>query len=270
MGWHSPRDWCRVGVWRSSKGVQWSKRFNEDGFVSLPAFVVGNELRELQANVRRFICESVPQLPAEHVFCEEREDPTTLKQIQQLGEHDAWFAGFAASGSLREVAEHLLDGPVVPRNVQYFNKPPGIGKATPAHQDGHYFMLTPCDAVTMWLALDEADEQNGCVRYTRGSHRRGMREHGRTSTLGFSRGITDYPTSHDTTHEVACPASPGDLLVHHGMTIHRADANHAVGRQRRALGFIYYSERAQEDAVAHAAYQRDLAARLRAEGKIDT
>ena len=54
------------------------------------------------------------------------------------------------------------------------------------------------------------------------------------------------------------------------MTIHRADANLAVGRQRRALGFIYYSEHAQEDAAAHAAYQSELAARLRSEGKIDS
>ncbi len=250
--------------------MQWRQDFDEDGFVCLPSFVVGDALTELQANVRRFISELVPQLPSEHVFCEEREDLSTLKQIQQLGEHDAWFAQYAGSGRLREVAEHLLDGPVVSRNVQYFNKPPGTSKATPAHQDGHYFMLTPCDAVTMWLALDDVDEQSGCVRYTRGSHLGGMREHGRTDILGFSRGITDYPTSHDTTHEVACPASAGDLLAHHGMTIHRADANQAIGCQRRALGFIYYSERAQEDSQAHAAYQRELAARLRAEGKIDS
>ena len=253
-----------------SGGVQRRRDFHRDGFVSLPSFVAGGALTELQANVGRFLKELVPQLPSEHVFCEEREDLSTLKQIQQLGKHDAWFAGFAARGRLREVAEELLGGPVVPRNVQYFNKPPGIGKATPAHQDGHYFMLTPCDAVTMWLALDDADEQNGCVRYTRGSHLRGLREHARTETLGFSRGITDYPTAQDTAHEVACPASSGDLLVHHGMTIHRADANLAVDRQRRALGFIYYSEHAQEDAAAHAAYQSELAARLRSEGKIDS
>jgi phytanoyl-CoA hydroxylase len=53
------------------------------------------------------------------------------------------------------------------------------------------------------------------------------------------------------------------------MTIHRADNNQTTDRPRRALGFIFYSERAREDAAAHAAYQRDLAARLRTDGLIE-
>ena len=32
-------------------------------------------------------------------------------------------------------------------------------------------MLTPCEALTMWLALEEVDEDNGCVCYVTGSNR---------------------------------------------------------------------------------------------------
>jgi ectoine hydroxylase-related dioxygenase (phytanoyl-CoA dioxygenase family) len=49
--------------------------------------------------------------------------------------------------------------------MQYFNKPPSVGQPTPPHQDGYYFMLDPCEAVTMWFALDEVDEENGRMRY---------------------------------------------------------------------------------------------------------
>lgn len=125
-------------------------------------------------------------------------------------------------------------------------------------RDGYYFMLDRCEAVTMWLALDEVDEENGCVRYIPGSHFEGMRAHGRTTTLGFSQGIIDYPTPDDQTREVAMHARPGDLLVHHALTIHRADGNRSATRTRRALGFIYYSERARQDEVAHGAYQDRL------------
>jgi phytanoyl-CoA hydroxylase len=243
--------------------------FTDNGFVALPGFFQGAELTELQRNVERFLEHVLPQLPSEHVFYEERGNPATLKQIQQLGEHDAWFAQLASHGRVPELATQLLGAPAIPRNIQYFNKPPGIGKPTPPHQDGHYFMLDPCEAVTMWLALDEVNEQNGCVRYSRGSHQRGMREHARTGTLGFSRGITDYPQAADREREIACPAGPGDLLVHHAMTIHRADNNQSADRQRRALGLIFYSERAREDAAAHAAYQLELAARLRTDGLIE-
>ncbi len=239
--------------------------FKANGFVASPQFVVGVELMELIANVERFIKTIVPELPPEHAFFEDNRDPASLKQIQKMGDHDAWFHELFASSKFREVAEMLLGGPVVPKNMQYFNKPPGVGRPTPPHQDGFYFMLDPCEAVTMWLALDVVDEENGCVRYLPGSHQLGMREHARTKTLGFSQGIVEYPTAEDLALEVAMP---GDLLVHHAMTIHRADGNQSPIRSRRALGFVYYSERAREDTETHTAYQRQLAEELKSGGKI--
>ncbi|MCS7467915.1 phytanoyl-CoA dioxygenase family protein [Stieleria sp. ICT_E10.1] len=86
-----------------------------------------------------------------------------------------------------------------------------------------------------------------------------MRDQARTKTLGFSQGIVDYPTDQDREAEIAFPAKPGDLLVHDALTIHRADGNQSPTRSRRALGFIYYSNRARENVEAHAAYQRRLA-----------
>ena len=111
----------------------------------------------------------------------------------------------------------------------------------------------------MWLAMDHVDEENGCVRYVHGSHEWGMRPHGRTQTLGFSQGVSDYGIASDLEHETALPAQPGDLLVHHCMTIHRADGNQSTDSTRRALGFIYYSDRAEVDEEAHEAYQKRLA-----------
>jgi phytanoyl-CoA hydroxylase len=120
----------------------------------------------------------------------------------------------------------------------------------------------------MWMALDMVDEENGCVRYVRASHTRGMRPHGRTKTLGFSQGITDFAQSADSKNEVACLAQPGDLLAHHALTIHRADANASATRTRRALGFIYYGESAREDLAAHKSYQAKLATEMEVAGKI--
>ena len=242
--------------------------FETDGFVALPQFTSGEELTELLAHVDRFIRDIVPQLPREQVFYEDKDNPATLKQIQHMGDHDPWFHELFMDSRFRELAEILLDGPVMPKNLQYFNKPPGVGQPTPPHQDGYYFMLDPCEAVTMWFALDNVDEENGCIRYVRGSHRLGMREHARTQTLGFSQGIVDYPTDQDREAEAVFPARPGDLLVHEAMTIHRADGNRSATRTRRALGFVYFSERAREDTEAQAAYQRRLSEDMKSQGKI--
>ncbi len=243
-------------------------RFRADGYVKLPNFFGGEVLKELGEQVDRFHREVLPRLPDAHVFHESKGRPETLKQIQQMNQHDPWFDALISRGRVRALAELLLDGLAVPRNVQYFNKPAGLGKGTPPHQDGFYFMLEPCEALTIWIALDEVDEANGCIRYVRGSHTSGLREHARTETLGFSQGIRDYPTASDKERETPVPAQPGDLLAHHALTIHRANGNLTQTRQRRALGLIYYGAEAREDTAAHLRYQRELAGRMRAEGKI--
>ena len=171
------------------------------------------------------------------------------------------------NGRPRTLAEEVLGETVVTRNMQYFNKAPGINQPTPAHQDGFYFMLEPCHAVTLWLAMDEAEEENGCVRYICGSHKRGMRPHAKTKTLGFSQGISDY-SEEDRRNETSCPAQPGDLLAHHALTIHRGYANQSITRNRRALGLIFYGRSARENNKAHDIYQKHLTREIAEIGKI--
>jgi phytanoyl-CoA hydroxylase len=59
-------------------------------------------------------------------------------------------------------------------------------------------------------------------------------------------------------NEVSFPAKPGDLLVHHSLTIHRAGGNTSETRSRKALGLIYFGESAKEDLIAKVAYQKKL------------
>lgn len=241
--------------------------FDQQGYVTLRQFIAGDELARLQEVLDRYVSEVVPTIPADHVFYESKSDRTTLKQLQNMDEHDPFFKSLATAGKFRELVELLLDDNVRPQNVEFFNKPPGVGQPTPPHQDGYYFMLKPCEAATMWLALDRVDEENGCIRYIPGSHRREMRPHGRTETLGFSQGIIDYGEE-DQAAEVAIHAEPGDLLVHHAQTIHRANGNRSADRCRRALGLVYFGERAVEDTVAREAYQRRLTEEMTAAGKL--
>ena len=239
--------------------------FERDGFVAQPSFYGVDELLAIEDALRRFIAERISELRAEHVFYEDKSNLSTLKQIQQLHKYERFFEELM-NDEPKQLAEELLGEAVIGKNLQYFNKPPGTGKATPVHQDGYYFMLQPSHALTMWLALDVADEENGCVRYLAGSHIHGMRPHARTQTLGFSQAISDYASEAD--DEIICLAQPGDLLAHHALTIHRADANTSATRSRRALGFIFYGESAKEDSVAHATYQRQLRQEMIVQGRI--
>jgi len=256
-----PTDW-------SADPVTTKAAFDRDGYIALRGFLDAAEVAELCGEFTRFRDTILPHLPRNEVFYEQLGEASTLKQVQRLHEHDTFFGLMMEQGKFRRVAEIVLGEPVTCQNMQYFNKPAGVGQPTPPHQDGYYFMLEPCAAVTMWLALEDVDEETGCVRYVTGSHQLGMRAHARTGTLGFSQGIPDYPCPNDRVHERAFPARPGDLLVHHALTIHRADGNTSPTRTRRAMGFIYYAASARPDEQAHAAYKARLAEDLAAVGKI--
>ena len=244
------------------------QQFDRDGVVALRGFFQGDELAAIQSHVARFIGERVPQMPPEHVFFENKSQFDSLKQMQLMHTYDPFFEKLFLGGQLQRLAELLLDDQVVGKNLQYFNKAPGVGQPTPPHQDGYYFWLEPCEALTMWLALDVVDEENGCVRYVRGSHQRGMRPHTSSGVLGFSQGMTDFGTDADLASEVTMPAQPGDLLVHHALTIHRAGGNQSADRTRRSLAFVYFAERARENREGKDAYQQRLKAELLAAGKI--
>ncbi|WP_184174543.1 phytanoyl-CoA dioxygenase family protein [Rhabdobacter roseus] len=232
--------------------------FDRNGYAFLAGFLSAEETAELQQKLEVFIQDVVPTMPPERAFYEEKNNRTTLKQLFHLSDYDPYFEQLLRGSKFEELAETLLGEKMARGNVEYFNKPAGVGKPTPPHQDCYYFMLTPPQALTFWIPLEDVDPENGCLRYVKGSHRLGMRPHGRNATLGFSQAITDFGTPEDLAHEVAVPAKVGDVLVHHGMTIHRAEANQSPTRSRRVLGLVYFGESAREDTAAKEAYQKKL------------
>ncbi|HEV2294448.1 MAG TPA: phytanoyl-CoA dioxygenase family protein [Tepidisphaeraceae bacterium] len=238
--------------------------FDRDGFITIRGFLEGDALAELNREIDRYIAQVVPTLPKGTVLYEQLGDASTLKHLVRLTA-DPYFGVLLRDDRFTDLASALLADDVVPRELQWFSKPSRVGQPTPPHQDGYYFMLEPNEAITAWLALDFVDERNGCMRYIAGSHRQPVRPHTRTQTVGFSQGISYGPDDFAT--EVAVTAQPGDLLVHHSLTIHRADANRSE-RPRRSLGFVYFAARAKQEASRLAAYQESLHRDLATAGKI--
>lgn len=112
-------------------------------------------------------------------------------------------------------------------------KPPRLGREKPWHQDNAYFNYpqgTP--VVGVWIALDEATIENGCMQFLPGQHREGPRIH-------FQR--RDWQIC-DTEilgqRSVAAPLKPGGLLLFSGLLPHGTPHN-ASAHRRRALQFHY-------------------------------
>lgn len=243
--------------------------YARDGFVAVQPLFDADTMAEINRQLDRYVQDVVPQMKREEVYYENKADQTSLKQIGNMANYDDFFRDMLENSVLKEMADAAFGEPAVPKNLQYFNKPAGIGQPTPPHQDGYYFHLKPCMALTAWLALEPVDHENGCIHYVRGSHKGdGFRPHGRSNVLGFSQGITDFGTEDDKANTVAFPGEAGTFLMHDARIVHWAGANTSKTRSRRALGFVYYGESARVDEEAKAAYKAKLEADLIKENKI--
>jgi non-haem Fe2+, alpha-ketoglutarate-dependent halogenase len=68
------------------------------------------------------------------------------------------------------IVKDLLGEHVVAWGSHFFCKMPHDGKSVAWHQDASYWPLTPSKTATVWLAIDDADCANACMRFLAGSH----------------------------------------------------------------------------------------------------
>ena len=234
------------------------KIYDENGYNHIPELFSKSDMELINNEFDRYIKDCVPKMKEGEVYYVDKENKDTLMQMQKLEEYEAFFHDLFHNSKIKELAANALGEDVIPRAMEYFNKPPGKSNPTPPHQDGYYFNLDNDKAVTGWLALEDVDDENGCIHYVKGSHKSEYRPHGRSNVLGFSQGITDFGNEEDKKNTVSFPGEPGTFLIHNAKTIHWAEGNKSQTRTRKALGFIYYGESAEINQEAHDAYQEKL------------
>ena len=140
---------------------------------------------------------------------------------------------------------------------QAFVKEP-YGNPTAFHLDVPYWSFTSADAITIWVALDDATLENGCLYYVPGSHK--ARNIDNVAVGKHIGALFDvYPEWKDVP-AVPCPVPAGGALFHNGLTFHGAGANMTMGR-RRAMTCAYMPDGVTfngEQNVLPAEYLRSL------------
>jgi len=100
------------------------------------------------------------------------------------------------------------------------------------HQDTTYWGLEPPFAATLWIAIDDSDVENGCLRVIPGSHR-SLLPHGKSARTGNILGNNQEidPGFIDESKAVDLELKAGQASLHHGLTIHGSNPNRS-GRRR--------------------------------------
>lgn len=224
--------------------------YENDGFLHVPRLLDAGELHALELALQRY-AELIPTLAAADIVREP--GSLAIRNLWRMEQYSGFFADLAQRPKLLKLVAPLVKGEPVSMGVELFAKPARVGSAVPLHQDNGYFNLVPPDALTCWIALDPSTEENGCVRYARGSHRQGLLPHKATGIKGNSWGLADPPDP-ATLDEVPGLLSPGDAMLHHCCLLHRSEPNLSE-RARRGLLIVYKAAHCRIDEEAQRLYQ---------------
>lgn len=164
-------------------------------------------------------------------------DAAVLRKLDNPHVKRPVFAELARDPALVGAVEALIGQGVSVYFSQVFFKPPRGGGPKPAHQDNFYFGPSDPDGlVTAWVALDDADEANGCLRYAPGSHRGPVLPHAAPEDRPFDLQIA--PADLEGVELRPAPVPKGGVSFHHGGTIH-VSMDNASDRWRRACALHY-------------------------------
>ncbi len=155
-----------------------------------------------------------------------------IRKVSRLVPNDEFFAAVATNERILACMRDLLG-----ENLRFFGdeaqlKPAHYGSAHHWHQDAPYFYVKPIPACTVWIAVDDATEQNGCLEVVPGRHKCGILERSNPDQAWFEKG------EFDTSQAVPVTLKAGDGLFFHLCLPHGSKANTSTFR-RRSLIYRY-------------------------------
>ncbi len=172
-----------------------------------------------------------------------------VRKLMWFTDQDPFFEYLVNSHPvIKSVVETLLGEQVQLFQDMALVKPPFIGSEKPWHQDNAYFEVIPLTAtIGVWIALDEATVENGCMHLLPGRSNLRPMEH----YHGVDCQIVE--TKMEAEKAIPVALAPGGALFFSGLLPHQTPPNSSPLR-RRALQFHYRTVSSQ--LVSQAEYDR--------------
>ena len=137
-----------------------------------------------------------------------------------------------------DAVESIIGKDILVCGTTLFIKNPDKKGFVSFHQDAKYIGLEPHNWVTGWLAVTDANEENGCMRMLKGSHKKDLKYHDQKFDENnlLTRGQTIENVPINETTPVILKA--GQLSLHHPTIIHGSGLNYS---KKRRIGFAIQS-----------------------------
>ena len=168
------------------------------------------------------------------------EDGESTKDIREWHESSTYLNDICKHPKILDLVEGILGANFYYWASNFFIKEPHTMSTVGWHQDSYYWPMAPNNSVTVWLAFDDVDEENGEMKLTPGSHLGGVIKHKKSEqtdsvlTLELADG-SDFNAD----SAVQFKLKAGECSLHDDRAIHGSQAN--TSNRRRAGLTIRYS-----------------------------
>ena len=142
------------------------------------------------------------------------------------------------NSKILDAVESIIGKNILVGGTTLFIKDPDKKGFVSWHQDAKYIGFEPYNWVTAWLAITDANEENGCMRMWSGSHKEKIKDHQDTydenNLLTRGQTVQNVPTGKTTLNILKA----GQLSLHHPMIVHGSGPNKS---NQRRIGFVIQS-----------------------------
>lgn len=221
------------------------QQFHREGYLLVDGFLSTEEI----ALVQDCYMQTLERLRAEQTLENvqsggDRDEDYQVFQIRTAHQRHPIFHMLINDSRLLDLVECLLGPDLRLIHYQGLYKPPRTGGVVGWHQDNYYFNVAAERTVSVWLALDDATVDNGCMWYLPGQHHERL-EHeqlwDKSAKKGFYYAIPDLDDAGAVPAEVPC----GGLAIHHCLIPHRSLKNH-TDDPRRGLAMHFMDANAPD------------------------
>lgn len=204
--------------------------YRRDGLIVAPVALPGTLLDRMRASLDRLLANSADIAP-ESLICPHI--PNGVRH--QASEARTWFE-YATQPFILDLVEQAIGPDVVLWGSQVFCKPARKGREVPWHQDGEYWPIRPLATCSVWIALDDATPENGCMRFIPGSHTAGsLYAHHDAARPDRVLGLEVDAQAYDVHTARDDVLMAGQMSLHDVFLIHGSAANRS---ERRRAGFV--------------------------------
>jgi non-haem Fe2+, alpha-ketoglutarate-dependent halogenase len=132
----------------------------------------------------------------------------------------------------------LLGENVIAWGSHFFCKMPHDGKRVSWHQDASYWPLSPSRTATVWLAIDDADRENACMRFIPGTHHFGHLTYRLTENDDANVLNQSVENAEEFGEPIDVALKAGEISIHNDLLLHGSEANDS-DRRRCGLTLRY-------------------------------